>query len=677
MTRSPARARTAVRLLLAVLLATACQLLPATSATAVITQGIEGIVSGPDGPIDGAEVFVTRTDGLAFYHNYAYTGADGAYAFDVPEGAYVLRFRAAGYTTEYWDGALKESEATPVVVGSGQATTANAALSAPGAVTGRIMNASGEPLPDAAASAYLDGQKVYSTVSQADGAFSLGLPSGRTYTIEISRWGYTSQSAGAVTISPGVAVPVGEFALAAKAVATTSPRIDGSGMLGETMRAMPGTWNPSDAQFSYQWTRDDQAIPGATGRDYNVSSDDVGTTLGVLVTGGAQGYESTQYPATNPKFIDGQQTATPIANTKPPVIMGTPEVDGSLQVTGAEWNPVWVRTVAYQWYRGEEPIAGATEQHYRPTAVDLGHVLRARVTVTQGYYAPGTAWTEPTAPVAKAQMLADEYPVITGTARVGSVLSRTLGTWWTPPTSSSTQWFRTTSSGRVAISGATGATYTPTAADHGARISVLVTAHRDGYHPGSAHSAATGVVAPAPFANTALPTISGRAQVGAVLTSTAGAWSPAGTYTRQWIANGVPIAGATGASYTVKAAEVGKRIAVRVTATRTGYATKMVQSAATAAVVKGSFVVTRAGSAPTGRLRVGYRLTAVPPTASPAPAAIRYQWLRNGVAIKGATYRTYRLTRYDRRKRIGVRITLVRTGYNSLVRTYTRSRYVG
>jgi hypothetical protein len=44
------------------------------------------------------------------------------------------------------------------------------------------------------------------------------------------------------------------------------------------------------------------------------------------------------------------------------------------------------------------------------------------------------------------------------------------------------------------------------------------------------------------------------------------------------------------------------------------------------------------------------------------PTTVRYQWLRNGKAIHGATRATYRLRKADVRKRVSVRVTAYRTG---------------
>ena len=64
------------------------------------------------------------------------------------------------------------------------------------------------------------------------------------------------------------------------------------------------------------------------------------------------------------------------------------------------------------------------------------------------------------------------------------------------------------------------------------------------------------------------PTIAGTPTVGSVLTADAGRWSPSHAKRHlQWYAGGHRVAGATGASYQVRQADLGRRITVRVTAT--------------------------------------------------------------------------------------------------------------
>lgn len=101
----------------------------------------------------------------------------------------------------------------------------------------------------------------------------------------------------------------------------------------------------------------------------------------------------------------------------------------------------------------------------------------------------------------------------------------------------------------------------------------------------SATSAATAAVSQIP-ANTAVPVITGTAKVGETLTTTNGTWTgtPTPTYARQWKADGANIASATGATYVLTEAELGKVITVTVTGTNTA-GNASATSTATAAVI--------------------------------------------------------------------------------------------
>ncbi len=68
---------------------------------------------------------------------------------------------------------------------------------------------------------------------------------------------------------------------------------------------------------------------------------------------------------------------------------------------------------------------------------------------------------------------------------------------------------------------------------------------------------------------TAIPTLSGTFTVGQVITAANGTWAGDATitYQYQWFANNILISGATSGTYTLLAAQLGKRISVRVIAT--------------------------------------------------------------------------------------------------------------
>jgi hypothetical protein len=83
---------------------------------------------------------------------------------------------------------------------------------------------------------------------------------------------------------------------------------------------------------------------------------------------------------------------------------------------------------------------------------------------------------------------------------------------------------------------------------------------------------------------TAVPTVAGIPVTGQTLTGSTGTWSTAGLgFAYQWLRDGSPIAGATGAAYALVAADAGHAITVRVTATRAGYADGQATSGPTSA----------------------------------------------------------------------------------------------
>lgn len=84
--------------------------------------------------------------------------------------------------------------------------------------------------------------------------------------------------------------------------------------------------------------------------------------------------------------------------------------------------------------------------------------------------------------------------------------------------------------------------------------------------------------------NTVLPAISGVAQVGEVLTALEGVWSGSPTFTYVWEADGTPIVGATGKTYTPIVGQIGDVITVVVTGTNTHSAVSA-ESVGTAAVI--------------------------------------------------------------------------------------------
>jgi PKD repeat protein len=251
-------------------------------------------------------------------------------------------------------------------------------------------------------------------------------------------------------------------------------------------------------------------------------------------------------------------------------------------------------------------------------------------------------------------------PTVTGTVEAGQTLAATDGTWnGTRPMTFAHQWQQCDASGSscVDIAGSNGSIYTIAAGDVGHTIRVRVLATNSG-GSSAAPSEETTVVTAAPVvvapANTAAPTITGTAAIGQLLTAHDGTFSgsPA-THTYQWQqcdaagANCTTIAGATGATYVVAAADVGHTIRVVDTATNT--AGHDSSASAPTAVIAAPVVAPANTGAPTitGTAAIGQLLTAHDGTFSGSPAIHSYQWQQcdaagaNCTAIPGATNSTY------------------------------------
>jgi hypothetical protein len=165
-------------------------------------------------------------------------------------------------------------------------------------------------------------------------------------------------------------------------------------------------------------------------------------------------------------------------------------------------------------------------------------------------------------------------PVVSGTARVGSTLSATTGTWTGSPTPTFTyQWQRDTGSGYTNISGATSSSCTLTSPDAGASIRCVVTGTNTA---GNASANSNAVSVPGVPVNTVAPAItpsSGPYNTGDSVTCDGGTWTNSPTLTYQWYRGASPITGETAVSYTLVTTDEGANIFCRVTADNGSIAT--------------------------------------------------------------------------------------------------------
>ncbi|WP_335937051.1 hypothetical protein [Streptomyces sp. PTD5-9] len=272
----------------------------------------------------------------------------------------------------------------------------------------------------------------------------------------------------------------------------------------------------------------------------------------------------------------------PLRNTAAPAITGTARVGERLTATTGGWTSA-PASYAYQWNADGAPVSGATAAAYTVPASLLGKKVTVTVTARRTGSPDARATSAAVTPAQGAAPRATTAPKITGTAKVGVKLSAAAGSWTPAPTSYAYQW----KADGTAIKGATAAAYTVPASLLGKKVTVTVTARRTGHADGAVTTAAVKIATGAAPKATKAPTVSGTAKVGRTLKAARGAWTPAPTsYAYQWYADGKAIKGATKSSLTLKSAQRGKKITVKVTARRTGHANGTATSKATKAVAR-------------------------------------------------------------------------------------------
>lgn len=165
--------------------------------------------------------------------------------------------------------------------------------------------------------------------------------------------------------------------------------------------------------------------------------------------------------------------------------------------------------------------------------------------------------------------------------------------------------------------------------------------------------------------NTALPAISGNAKVGEDLTASSGSWSrQVAGFGYQWYVDGAAVGGATGTTYRPRPADLGKSVTVEVTVDDPYFADASARSEPAGPVARGTFTSVEA-PAVTGVAKIGRWLKASPGTWAPSPETVAYQWLRDGVPIRGATANTYHIKALDWGARLSVRVTVSGTAYDT------------
>ncbi|HEY3406734.1 MAG TPA: leucine-rich repeat domain-containing protein, partial [Propionicimonas sp.] len=191
--------------------------------------------------------------------------------------------------------------------------------------------------------------------------------------------------------------------------AAPAPTISGKAAIGETLTAHVSNWSPLQLDWTYQWYRNDVAIPGAVGSTYKVTAADAGWRLKVALTGVLDGYAS----------VSSQTIDIPgIAFTKAtrPKITGTATVGKVLTAIVSGWSPT-PDTWTYQWYRNSRVISGAVAATHTLVGSDAGTRITVKVTGIKPGYRPTSQTSSATRKVSVGTFDTDE-PTIAGVAQV-------------------------------------------------------------------------------------------------------------------------------------------------------------------------------------------------------------------------------------------------------------------
>lgn len=479
---------------------------------------------------------------------------------------------------------------------------------------------------------------------------------GETITVRVtgSRTGFQSKT---VSSSATAAVTAGTpFS------SSPVPTLAGLAVVGETLTANLGTWNPTPTSVTYQWFNNNSstAISGASGPTYVIRTSDVGGTLTLRVTASRSTFATTIVSSTPTAVV---RAGLPFTAAPAPTISGAAAVGQTLTAQIEGWQPS-PSTTSFQWFRSGSSTPIASGSTYLLRSFDLGRTITVQVSGARTGYLSRTVPSAPTEVIQSGlPFTSTSEPRISGTPTVGQTLVAEVSGWNPNPSSFSFEWLRTSSSGTASLG--FGSSYLLKASDSGATITVRATGNRSGYISATRVSTATPPVsAGMPFKLSPAPEISGSTVVGQTLTASVAGWDPSpSAVTYEWFRSGVSSRIASGSTYVLTSRDLGQSLTVRATGSRSGYAATTVSSVATEKVSEGLPFLAAPAPTISTPAAVGFTLRASVSGWDPTPASVTFQWFRSGSSLVIATGPTYVPTGTDLGRAIFVRATGSSPGY--------------
>jgi hypothetical protein len=365
--------------------------------------------------------------------------------------------------------------------------------------------------------------------------------------------------------------------------------------------------------ITYQWYKDGNAIPSATGGNYYVSpvvASDSGSYTAVVSNAGGS-------VTTNPAIVTVQAAVGPAIVTQPSnvtVALGA-TVGFGVTVTGS--NPL-----TYQWFKDGSPLPDATSSYYSFSPASTASAGSYQVTVTN-------AWGAVTSSPATATISAGVAPIITSQPQ-----SQTIGYFssagvnaiaaGSPPLSY--QWYKD----GVAIADATSSGYNINFAipSYAGNYSVVVS---------NAFGSATSTAATITVAAVVPPQITGQPQGVAIGPGLEASFSVSASGSAnlayQWYQDGQAIVGATGAYYYVYPTAPANAGTYTVTVTNSGGSVTSQDAVLSVLPASAPVITTQPASQTIAGTNSFQSLSVNVSGTNP----LSYQWYKDGTAISGAT----------------------------------------
>jgi len=366
--------------------------------------------------------------------------------------------------------------------------------------------------------------------------------------------------------------------------ATGAVELDGTPQVGQPLGTdVSGAFSTSaGVTYYYQWSKSSDGgstfapISGATGASYTPHASDAGMVLMVDVTAYNDGGSADAVSLASAPV----EHAAP-ANTALPAITGNLTVGQRLTASTGTWTGGGL-SYTYRWQRSDGEggwlaISGATASTYTLAAADQDANVRVQVTASNdgGGMTVNSAAAGPIPDAAPSGGVA----ALDGTAIVGQALTADVSGVAGNGITYTYAWQRSTDSGThwQTIGGATGQSYTLTAADDGAVLQALVIAQNAGGSETIDSATSNPVTYAAPTGGT--PTLPSTVYVGLSVEADPDGFGFTGselTYTYQWQQsvndsdNWTDIAGATNRAFMPTSAEWNQWVRVQVTATNDG-----------------------------------------------------------------------------------------------------------